>query len=41
MLPNGYLKDVYEVMHKEGALCIADEVRASCQAAFMYHGCFL
>ena len=28
VLPAGYLQDVYQVMHEEGALCIADEVRA-------------
>lgn len=28
VLPAGYLQDVYDVMHQEGAVCIADE--ASC-----------
>ena len=26
VLPAGYLQEVYQVMHEEGALCIADEV---------------
>ena len=26
VLPAGYLQDVYQVMHEEGAICIADEV---------------
>ena len=26
VLPAGYLQDVYEVMHQEGAVCVADEV---------------
>lgn len=28
VLPAGYLQDVYQVMHKAGAICIADEVLA-------------
>ena len=27
IFPPGYLRDAYAVMHEEGALCIADEVR--------------
>ena len=26
VLPAGYLQEVYDVMHQEGAVCIADEV---------------
>ena len=33
VLPAGYLQDVYQVMHEEGALCIADEVHG-CRPAF-------
>ena len=27
VLPSGYLQDVYNVMHEEDAVCVADEVR--------------
>ena len=27
VLPSGYLQDVYDVMHEEDAVCVADEVR--------------
>ena len=29
VLPDGYLRDVYEEMRAEGAVCVADEVRCS------------
>lgn len=32
VLPAGYLQDVYQVMHEEGALCIADEVHRFLEA---------
>jgi 4-aminobutyrate aminotransferase-like enzyme len=34
ILPEGYLREVYEEMRAEGALCIADEV----QCGFGRHG---
>ncbi len=34
VLPEGYLKEVYEEMRAEGALCVADEV----QCGFGRHG---
>lgn len=34
ILPGGYLREVYEEMRAEGALCIADEV----QCGFGRHG---
>jgi 4-aminobutyrate aminotransferase-like enzyme len=33
VLPDGYLRDVYEEMRAEGAVCVADEVRPSEAAA--------